>query len=322
MTERDWEEGLEWMRRWNLLMLGCSKVMLHSGCLPTTKISSNSFSNSSEKAGLSSRKMFLRMALFFNCKHSKGMPMRRRSFDLRNRPAKRRYSKLGWLLLFAFLTFLFFTLFRHKNPSPSTPSLLQGYNRQSKILEGLNVTEEMLSPYSVTRQINDQISLAKALVIIARESNNLQLAWEISAKIRKSQVLLSTSATRKTPLTMKESEAVIRDMALLICQAQQLHYDSATMIMRLKANIQSLDEQLGTLPPGLLTFYGLTHALDPSWHVLGLGYTNVDSQLLEKGAVLHFNGNSKPWLKIGMEKYKPLWNKYEWAIDYHEYGIG
>lgn len=51
--------------------------------------------------------------------------MRRRSFDLRNRPAKRRYSKLGWLLLFAFLTFLFFTLFRHKNPSPSTPSLLQ-----------------------------------------------------------------------------------------------------------------------------------------------------------------------------------------------------
>nr|GLL17765.1 probable galacturonosyltransferase 10 [Ipomoea trifida]GMC47534.1 probable galacturonosyltransferase 10 [Ipomoea batatas]GMC53548.1 probable galacturonosyltransferase 10 [Ipomoea batatas]GMC53798.1 probable galacturonosyltransferase 10 [Ipomoea batatas] len=525
------------------------------------------------------------------------MPMRRRSFDLRNRPAKRRYSKLGWLLLFAFLTFLFFTLFRHKNPSPSTPSLLQGYNRQSKILEGLNVTEEMLSPYSVTRQINDQISLAKALVIIARESNNLQLAWEISAKIRKSQVLLSTSATRKTPLTMKESEAVIRDMALLICQAQQLHYDSATMIMRLKANIQSLDEQvrsfneksskygqiaaeevpkglyclgirltvdwfrdpklqreqtrnglvagklentnlyhfcvfsdnilatsvvvnstasnaenpslivfhivtdeinyapmkawfsmnsfhgvtvevqkfedftwlnasyvpvlkqlqdsdtqnyyfsgshgddktpikfrnpkylsmlnhlrfyipevfpklekvvfldddvvvqkdlsplfsidlngnvngavetcmetfhryhkylnyshplirahfdpdacgwafgmnifdlvqwkkrnvtgiyhywqeknidrtlwkLGTLPPGLLTFYGLTHALDPSWHVLGLGYTNVDSQLLEKGAVLHFNGNSKPWLKIGMEKYKPLWNKY---VDY------
>ncbi|RVX08429.1 putative galacturonosyltransferase 10 [Vitis vinifera] len=47
--------------------------------------------------------------------------------------------------------------------------------------------------------------------------------------------------------------------------------------------------KLGTLPPGLLTFYGLTEALDPNWHVLGLGYTNVDSQMLEKGAVLHFN---------------------------------
>ncbi|KAI5402565.1 hypothetical protein KIW84_050247 [Lathyrus oleraceus] len=27
--------------------------------------------------------------------------------------------------------------------------------------------------------------------------------------------------------------------------------------------------ELGTLPPGLLTFYGLTEPLDPSWHVLG-----------------------------------------------------
>lgn len=463
-------------------------------------------------------------------------------------------------------------------------------------MEGLNITDEMLSPNSVTRQISDQISLAKAFVVIAKESNNLQFAWELSAQIRNSQVLLSNAATRRTTLTVKESETSIRDMALLLFQAQQLHYDSATMIMRLKARIQALEEQmgsvneksskygqiaaeeipkslyclgvrlttewfkrpnlqkldegrkmdakltdsnlfhfcvfsdnilatsvvvnstsvnsknpdkvvfhlvtdeinyapmkawfnmndfrgvtvdvqkfedfswlnasyvpvlkqlqdsetqsyyfsgsndgsktpikfrnpkylsmlnhlrfyipevfpalnklvfldddvvvqkdlsglfsidlngnvngavetcmetfhryhkylnyshplirenfdpdacgwafgmnvfdlvewrrrnvtgiyhywqennvdrtlwkLGTLPPGLLTFYGLTEPLDPSWHVLGLGYTNVNPQLIEKGAVLHYNGNSKPWLKIGMEKYKPLWEKY---VDY------
>ena len=464
-------------------------------------------------------------------------------------------------------------------------------------MEGLNITEEMLSPNSVTRQLSDQISLAKAFVVIAKESSNLQFAWELSAQIRNSQILLSNAATRRTPLTISESETAVRDMALLLYQAQQLHYDSATMIMRLKAKIQSLEEQmnsvseksskygqiaaeevpkglyclglrltnewfknanlqrksrdrkhvemklkdnslyhfcvfsdnilptsvvinstatnskypdkivfhivtdevnyhpmkawfslnsfkgvtieiqkiesfswlnasyvpvlkqlqdsetksyyfsgnldngqtpikfrnpkylsmlnhlrfyipevfpalkkvvfldddvvvqkdlsdlfsidlngnvngavetcmetfhryhkylnyshplirshfdpdacgwafgmnvfdlvewrkrnvtgiyhywqeknvdrtlwkLGTLPPGLLTFYGLTEPLDPSWHVLGLGYTNVDPQTLEKGAVLHFNGNSKPWLKIGMEKYKVLWEKY---VDY------
>nr|GMD53240.1 probable galacturonosyltransferase 10 [Ipomoea batatas] len=523
--------------------------------------------------------------------------MRRRSFDLRSRAAKRRYSKLGWLVFCAFLALLLFVIVRQKTSSPSTPSLIQGFNRRNKFLEGFNITEEMLDPHSISRQVNDQISLAKSFVLIAKESNNLQLAWEISAKIHKSQVLLSNSATRKSPLTMKEAESRIREMALLLCQAQQLHYDSATMIMRLKANIQSLGEQLnsvteksskygqiaaeevpkglyclgvrltvdwfqnkklqekqpgeglvakklednnlyhfcvfsdnilatsvvvnstalnaknpeqivfhivtdeinyapmkawfsmnsfrgvsievqkfedfswlnasyvpvlkqlqdsdtqnyyfsgsqdggktpikyrnpkylsmlnhlrfyipevfpkldkivfldddvvvqkdlsplfsidlkgnvngavetctetfhryhkylnsshplirshfdpdacgwafgmnifdlvqwrrknvtgiyhywqeknvdrtlwklGTLPPGLLTFYGLTQPLDRSWHVLGLGYTNVDPQLIEKGAVLHFNGNSKPWLKIGMEKYKPLWNKY---IDY------
>ncbi|KAK4493093.1 hypothetical protein RD792_018065 [Penstemon davidsonii] len=453
----------------------------------------------------------------------------------------------------------------------------------------------MLSPNSVTRQLNDQISLAKAFLVIAKESNNLQFAWDLSAQIRNSQVLLSNAALRRTPLTTTESETAIRDMALLLFQAQQFHYDSATMIMRLKAKIQGLEEQvhsiteksskygqiaaeevpkslyclgvrltsewsknanlqkkfkektasklednnayhfcifsdnilatsvvvnstainsnnpdkvvfhlitdkvnyaamrawftinsfkgvtvnvqkiedfhwlnasyvpvlkqlqdsetqnyyfsgnggdkrtpikfrnpkylsmlnhlrfyipevfpalkkvvfldddvvvqkdlsdlfsidmngnvngavetcmetfhryhkylnyshplirehfdpdacgwafgmnvfdlvewrrrnvtgiyhywqeknvdrtlwnLGTLPPGLLTFYGLTEPLDPSWHVLGLGYTNVDPKLIEKGAVLHYNGNSKPWLKIGMEKYKSLWDKY---VDY------
>ncbi|BBM97802.1 alpha-1,4-galacturonosyltransferase [Marchantia polymorpha subsp. ruderalis] len=69
--------------------------------------------------------------------------------------------------------------------------------------------------------------------------------------------------------------------------------------------------KLGTLPPGLLTFYGLTHSLDPRWHVLGLGYdANIDSQLIEGGAVVHFNGNMKPWLKLAMSRYKPIWEKY------------
>lgn len=475
--------------------------------------------------------------------------------------------------------------------------LMQKSYRQERLMEGLNITEEMLNPNSVARQISDQISLAKAFVVIAKESNNLQFAWEISAQIRNSQILLSNAAIRRAPLTVGESEGAIRDMAILLYQAQQFHYDSATMIMRLKAKIQSLEEQmssvseksakygqiaaeevpkslfclgvrlttewfrdsslqrkikgtkqmdmklkdnnlyhfcvfsdnilatsvvvnstalstrnpekvvfhlvtdeinysamkawfsihtfrgvtvevqkfedfswlnasyvpvlkqlqdsetqsyyfsgsnvnaqtpikfrnpkylsmlnhlrfyipevfpvlkkvvfldddvvvqkdlsglfsidlngnvngavetcmetfhryhkylnyshplirshfdpdacgwafgmnvfdlvewrkrnvtgiyhywqeknvdrtlwkLGTLPPGLLTFYGLTEPLDPSWHVLGLGYTNVDHQLIENGAVLHFNGNSKPWLKIGIEKYKPLWEKY---VDY------
>ncbi|XP_057549153.1 probable galacturonosyltransferase 10 [Amaranthus tricolor] len=456
----------------------------------------------------------------------------------------------------------------------------------------------MLNPASFTRQLSDQIALAKSLVVIAKESKNLQFAWELSAQIRYLQILLSKAATRRSSLTIRESGNAIKDMALLLFQPQQLHYDSGTMIMRLKAKIHSLEEQmstvsdnsskfgqlaaeevpkslycldvqlttewfrnpnvqrrlsggksnvwklednnlyhfcvfsdnilatsvvvnstavnsehpenvvfhlvtdkinyapmkawfsmndfrgitvevqkiedfswlnashvpvlrqlqgsetknyyftgnvdkktpikfrnpkylsmlnhlrfyipevvpalrkvifldddvvvqkdlsglfsvdlngnvngavetctetfhryhkylnyshpliqshfdpdacgwafkmnvfdlvewrkrnvsgiyhywqeknidrtlwkLGTLPPGLLTFYGLIEPLDPSWHVLGLGYTNVDHKLISKGTVLHYNGNSKPWLKIGIEKYKPLWEKYV-AYDY------
>ncbi|XP_021748866.1 polygalacturonate 4-alpha-galacturonosyltransferase-like [Chenopodium quinoa] len=69
--------------------------------------------------------------------------------------------------------------------------------------------------------------------------------------------------------------------------------------------------KLGTLPPGLITFYGLTHPLEKSWHVLGLGYNpSIDRSEIEKAAVVHYNGNMKPWLEIAMTKYRSYWTKY------------
>ncbi|KAJ7298347.1 hypothetical protein O6H91_22G067500 [Diphasiastrum complanatum] len=69
--------------------------------------------------------------------------------------------------------------------------------------------------------------------------------------------------------------------------------------------------RLGTLPAGLLTFYNLTFSLEKHWHVLGLGYSAlVSSKEIENAAVIHYNGNMKPWLEIGMEKYKHYWRRY------------
>ncbi|GAB2290886.1 Polygalacturonate 4-alpha-galacturonosyltransferase [Dionaea muscipula] len=69
--------------------------------------------------------------------------------------------------------------------------------------------------------------------------------------------------------------------------------------------------KLGTLPPGLITFYGLTHPLQKSWHVLGLGYNpSIDRSDIENAAVVHYNGNMKPWLEIAMTKYRSYWTKY------------
>ncbi|KAG6593698.1 Polygalacturonate 4-alpha-galacturonosyltransferase [Cucurbita argyrosperma subsp. argyrosperma] len=79
---------------------------------------------------------------------------------------------------------------------------------------------------------------------------------------------------------------------------------------------QSLNEErllwkLGTLPPGLITFYGLTHPLDKSWHVLGLGYNpSIDRSEIDNAAVIHYNGNMKPWLELAMTKYRGYWSKY------------
>ncbi|CAL9179557.1 unnamed protein product [Musa hybrid cultivar] len=72
--------------------------------------------------------------------------------------------------------------------------------------------------------------------------------------------------------------------------------------------------KLGTLPPGLITFYSTTKPLDKSWHVLGLGYNpSISMEEIKNAAVVHFNGNMKPWLDIAMNQFRHLWTKY---VDY------
>lgn len=72
--------------------------------------------------------------------------------------------------------------------------------------------------------------------------------------------------------------------------------------------------KLGTLPPGLITFYKTTKPMDKSWHVLGLGYNpNISQEKIKSAAVIHFNGNMKPWLDLAMKQYKDYWTKY---VDY------
>lgn len=69
--------------------------------------------------------------------------------------------------------------------------------------------------------------------------------------------------------------------------------------------------KLGTLPPGLITFYNLTYPLDRSWHALGLGYdTTLNETEIENAAVVHYNGNYKPWLDLAISKYRSYWSSH------------
>ncbi|CAH9142607.1 unnamed protein product [Cuscuta epithymum] len=69
--------------------------------------------------------------------------------------------------------------------------------------------------------------------------------------------------------------------------------------------------KLGTLPPGLITFYNMTHPLDRKWHVLGLGYDPaLNKTEIENAAVVHYNGNYKPWLDLAITKYRTYWSRH------------
>ncbi|KAG2610648.1 probable galacturonosyltransferase 9 [Panicum virgatum] len=65
------------------------------------------------------------------------------------------------------------------------------------------------------------------------------------------------------------------------------------------------------LTAGLMSFYGNTKPLDKSWHVMGLGYNpSISPEAIRSAAVIHFDGNMKPWLDVALNQYKALWTKY------------
>ncbi|XP_014494632.1 probable galacturonosyltransferase 11 [Vigna radiata var. radiata] len=170
--------------------------------------------------------------------------MRRRAADFR-RPARRRFAYWIWLLLGAFSLaglVLFFLQHHHREYRLHSPFL----ERNAKVensAKRLNFTEEILSATSFSRQLSEQMVLAKAYVIIAKEHNNLHLAWELSSKIRSCQLLLSKAAMTGEPVTMEEAGPVIKSLSSLIFKAQDVHYDIATTIVTMKSYIQALEER-------------------------------------------------------------------------------
>ncbi|KAL5987503.1 putative galacturonosyltransferase 9 [Asimina triloba] len=81
-----------------------------------------------------------------------------------------------------------------------------------------------------------------------------------------------------------------------------------------KLNEEGTVWRTGALAPGLITFYSTTKPLAKSWHVLGLGYNpSISVDEIQNAAVIHYNGNMKPWLDIAMNQFKGFWTKY---VDY------
>uniref|UniRef100_A0A0D9XEW9 Hexosyltransferase n=1 Tax=Leersia perrieri TaxID=77586 RepID=A0A0D9XEW9_9ORYZ len=78
-----------------------------------------------------------------------------------------------------------------------------------------------------------------------------------------------------------------------------------------KLNENRLLWKLGTLPAGLVTFWNRTFPLHHSWHQLGLGYNpNINDKDIRRASVIHYNGNLKPWLEIGLARYRKYWSRY------------
>lgn len=170
--------------------------------------------------------------------------MRRRAPDFR-RPVRRRLSDWIWWLLGIFIVAgVVLFVVQHQHQDPFEPPVQEWTSISTEDShEGLNFTKELLSTTSFARQLSDQMTLAKAYVIIAKEHSNLRLAWELSSQIRNCQRLLSQAAVRGKPISLEEAHPVVSQLSHLIYKAQDFHYDISTTIITLKNHAQALEDR-------------------------------------------------------------------------------
>ncbi|RZS15141.1 hypothetical protein BHM03_00046976 [Ensete ventricosum] len=65
------------------------------------------------------------------------------------------------------------------------------------------------------------------------------------------------------------------------------------------------------LPASLLTFRNLVYPLGERWSLPGLGHSyGVNADSMKSSVSLHYNGDMKPWLDLGVPKYKIYWKKF------------
>lgn len=72
-----------------------------------------------------------------------------------------------------------------------------------------------------------------------------------------------------------------------------------------------MGEGLSEAVASLLSFQDLIYVLDDAWALSGLGYDyGLDIKAIKRAAVLHYNGNMKPWLDLGIPKYRHYWKNF------------
>lgn len=89
---------------------------------------------------------------------------------------------------------------------------------------------------------------------------------------------------------------------------------ASTYLILVSLQFKFKDEQSlrsAAFPLSLLSFQNLIYPLDEKLTLSGLGYDyGIDEEVARRSASLHYNGNMKPWLELGITHYKKYWKRF------------
>ncbi|RRT57274.1 hypothetical protein B296_00045526 [Ensete ventricosum] len=89
------------------------------------------------------------------------------------------------------------------------------------------------------------------------------------------------------------------------------HNVTGTYFQLLQSTKNEVSLRAAALPASLLTFRNLVYPLGERWSLPGLGHNyGVNADSMKSSVSLHYNGDMKPWLDLGVPKYKIYWKKF------------
>ncbi|CAM8962080.1 unnamed protein product [Rhodiola kirilowii] len=190
---------------------------------------------------------------------------------------------------------------------------------QKATVEVLNI-EELELPDNATLQLHLPEEY-RVSVHGLNNSRSSQIRTEYISVFSHSHYFLPEIFHYLKKIVVLDDDVVIkRDLSALWSLDMEGKVNGAVEGTRYKWNIQQFDAR-ATIIKSVLGYSSTTvqlslfqnqvFPLDDTWALSGLGHDyEVNAESVENAAVLHYNGNMKPWLDLGISSYKSYWKSY------------
>uniref|UniRef100_A0ACD5XL60 Uncharacterized protein n=1 Tax=Avena sativa TaxID=4498 RepID=A0ACD5XL60_AVESA len=83
------------------------------------------------------------------------------------------------------------------------------------------------------------------------------------------------------------------------------------LLDKFRSNDDEASLRAAALPISLLSFQNLIYPLNERLTLSGLGYHyGIEEEIIRTSTSLHYNGNMKPWLELGIPNYRKYWKRF------------
>ncbi|XP_043815120.1 probable galacturonosyltransferase 7 isoform X3 [Manihot esculenta] len=153
-------------------------------------------------------------------------------------------------------------------------------------------------------------------VVVQRDLSdlwNLNMGGKVNGALQLCSVRLGQLSSYLGESSFDKNSCVWMSGLNVIDLARWRELDLTETYRKLGQQFSKLSKSIeaSALRASLLTFQDQIYALGNVWALSGMGHDyGLDVKVIKNAAVLHYNGRMKPWLELGIPRYKRYWKSF------------